>query len=141
MLPPQWVGLKFFNVFGPTNTHKGEMMSLAAKRFDDAKAGRPVVLFKSHRADIADGDQRRDFVYVDDAVAVTPGCSGIPTFPVFSTWGPGAPVASVTSLLPCSKRSRGRRTFSASICPCQSEVIINISPKPQSKGYGTPGIT
>ena len=69
-LPPQWAGLKFFNVFGPNEYHKGAMMSLVAKRFDDAKAGKPVRLFKSHRAGIADGDQRRDFIYVDDAVAV-----------------------------------------------------------------------
>ena len=48
-LPPQWAGLKFFNVFGPNEYHKGEMMSLVAKRFDDAKSGRPVQLFKSHR--------------------------------------------------------------------------------------------
>ena len=52
-LPPQWAGLKFFNVFGPNEYHKGEMMSLVAKRFDDAKAGKPVRLFKSHRAGIA----------------------------------------------------------------------------------------
>jgi ADP-L-glycero-D-manno-heptose 6-epimerase len=82
-LPPQWAGLKFFNVFGPNEYHKGEMMSLIAKRFDDAKTGKPVVLFKSHRPGIADGDQRRDFIYVDDAVAVvrwlldTPTVSGI----------------------------------------------------------------
>ena len=69
-LPPQWAGLKFFNVFGANEYHKGEMMSLVAKRFDDAKAGRPIRLFKSHRDNIADGDQRRDFIYVDDAVAV-----------------------------------------------------------------------
>jgi ADP-L-glycero-D-manno-heptose 6-epimerase len=69
-LPPQWAGLKFFNVFGPNEYHKGEMMSLVAKRFDDAKAGRPVTLFKSHRPGIADGEQRRDFIYVDDAVGV-----------------------------------------------------------------------
>ena len=69
-LPPQWVGLKFFNVFGPNEYHKGEMMSLVAKRFNDARAGRPVALFKSHRDGIGDGDQRRDFIYVDDAVAV-----------------------------------------------------------------------
>jgi ADP-L-glycero-D-manno-heptose 6-epimerase len=69
-LPPQWAGLKFFNVFGPNEYHKGEMMSLVAKRFDDARAGRTVRLFKSHRDGIADGDQRRDFIYVDDAVAV-----------------------------------------------------------------------
>lgn len=82
-LPPQWAGLKFFNVFGPNEYHKGEMMSLVAKRFDDAKAGRPIRLFKSHRAGVADGDQRRDFIYVDDVVAVvrwlieTPSVSGL----------------------------------------------------------------
>ena len=69
-LPPQWAGLKFFNVFGPNEYHKGTMMSVLARRFDDVKAGRPVQLFKSHRDGIADGDQRRDFIYVDDAVAV-----------------------------------------------------------------------
>jgi len=82
-LPPQWAGLKFFNVFGPNEYHKGEMMSLVAKRFGDAKAGKTVRLFKSHRPGIADGDQRRDFILVDDAVAVvrwlmeTPQVSGI----------------------------------------------------------------
>ena len=82
-LPPQWAGLKFFNVYGPNEYHKGEMMSLVAKRFADVKAGKPIRLFKSHRAGIADGDQRRDFIYVDDAVAVvrwlmqTPSVSGI----------------------------------------------------------------
>jgi ADP-L-glycero-D-manno-heptose 6-epimerase len=82
-MPPQWAGLKFFNVFGPNEYHKGEMMSLVAKRFDDAKTGKPIHLFKSHRAGIADGEQKRDFIYVDDAIAVvrwlveTPAVSGI----------------------------------------------------------------
>jgi ADP-L-glycero-D-manno-heptose 6-epimerase len=69
-LPPQWAGLKFFNVFGPNEYHKGTMMSVLARRFDDVKAGRVVELFKSHREGIADGEQRRDFIYVDDAVRV-----------------------------------------------------------------------
>jgi ADP-L-glycero-D-manno-heptose 6-epimerase len=82
-LPPQWAGLKFFNVFGPNEYHKGTMMSVLARRFDDIKAGRPVQLFKSHRDGIADGDQRRDFIYVDDVVRVmlwllaTPSVSGL----------------------------------------------------------------
>ena len=82
-LPPQWAGLKFFNVFGPNEYHKGAMMSVLARRFDDIKAGGPVQLFKSHREGIADGDQRRDFIYVDDVVRVmmwllaTPSVSGI----------------------------------------------------------------
>jgi ADP-L-glycero-D-manno-heptose 6-epimerase len=69
-LPPQWAGLKFFNVFGPNEYHKGAMMSVLARRFDDIRTGRVVQLFKSHREGITDGDQRRDFIYVDDAVRV-----------------------------------------------------------------------
>ncbi|MHC2439250.1 ADP-glyceromanno-heptose 6-epimerase [Bradyrhizobium sp. USDA 4451] len=82
-LPPQWAGLKFFNVFGPNEYHKGPMMSVLARRFDDIRAGRVVQLFKSHREGIADGDQRRDFIYVDDVVRVmmwliaTPRVSGL----------------------------------------------------------------
>jgi ADP-L-glycero-D-manno-heptose 6-epimerase len=82
-LPPQWAGLKFFNVFGPNEYHKGTMMSVLARRFDDVRDGRPVQLFKSHRDGIADGDQRRDFIYVDDVERVTmwllstPSVSGI----------------------------------------------------------------
>jgi ADP-L-glycero-D-manno-heptose 6-epimerase len=82
-VPPQWAGLKFFNVFGPNEYHKGEMMSLVAKRFDDARSGRPIRLFKSYREGIADGEQKRDFIYVDDAIAVVrwlidrPAVSGI----------------------------------------------------------------
>lgn len=82
-LPPQWAGLKFFNVFGPNEYHKDTMASVLARRFDDIKSGRVVQLFKSHREGIADGDQRRDFIYVDDVVRVmmwlfaSPSVSGI----------------------------------------------------------------
>jgi len=82
-LPPQWAGLKLFNVFGPNEYHKGSMMSVLARRFDDIKAGRVAELFKSHRDGIADGDQRRDFIYVEDVVRVvmwllaTPSVSGL----------------------------------------------------------------
>ena len=82
-LPPQCVGLKFFNVFGPNEYHKGAMASVLARCFDDIKSGRAVQLFKSHREGIADGDQRRDFIYVDDVIRVvmwllaTPSVSGL----------------------------------------------------------------
>ena len=82
-LPPQWAGLKFFNVFGPNEYHKGEMMSLVAKRFEHARRDQPVRLFRSEREGVGDGEQMRDFIYVDDAVAVvlwllaTPSVSGI----------------------------------------------------------------
>src|ERR1700753_532191 len=82
-LPPQCVGVKFFNVFGPNEYHKGTMASVLARRFDDVKGGRVVQLFKSHRDGVSDGDQRRDFIYVDDVVRVvmwllaTPKVSGL----------------------------------------------------------------
>ena len=82
-LPPQCVGLKFFNVFGPNEYHKGAMMSVLTKRFDEIRSGARLQLFKSHREGIADGDQRRDFIYVDDVVRVmmwllaTPSVSGL----------------------------------------------------------------
>jgi ADP-L-glycero-D-manno-heptose 6-epimerase len=69
-MPPQWAGLKFFNVFGPNEYHKDDMRSVLCKTFADAKAGRPVRLFKSGRADVPDGGQSRDFIYVLDAAAV-----------------------------------------------------------------------
>jgi ADP-L-glycero-D-manno-heptose 6-epimerase len=64
--PPLWVGLKFFNVFGPNEYHKDFMMSLVAKNYSKIAAGESIRLFKSHRTGIADGEQKRDFVYVKD---------------------------------------------------------------------------
>ncbi|HZK89235.1 MAG TPA: ADP-glyceromanno-heptose 6-epimerase [Stellaceae bacterium] len=66
--PPLWLGLKFFNVFGPNEYHKGDMQSLVAKDYAKIAAGEPIRLFKSHRPDYADGEQKRDFVYVKDVV-------------------------------------------------------------------------
>ena len=68
--PPQWVGLKFFNVYGPNEYHKGDMRSVVTKAFPGAAAGNPVTLFRSHHPDYADGGQMRDFVYVKDCVDV-----------------------------------------------------------------------
>jgi ADP-L-glycero-D-manno-heptose 6-epimerase len=67
--PPQWAGLRFFNVYGPNEYHKGGQRSVAVQVFEQAAARGRAVLFKSHRADVADGGQSRDFVWVDDAVA------------------------------------------------------------------------
>jgi ADP-L-glycero-D-manno-heptose 6-epimerase len=68
--PPQWVGLKFFNVYGPNETHKGPMRSVVAQVWPKAAAGETVSLFKSARPDVPDGGQMRDFVYVRDAAEV-----------------------------------------------------------------------
>ncbi len=63
-------GLKFFNVFGPNEYHKGEMMSVICKRFNDVKEGKPMRLFKSYRDEYKDGEQKRDFIYVKDALEI-----------------------------------------------------------------------
>lgn len=68
--PPQWAGLKFFNVYGPNEYHKGDMKSLVAKNTDLIARGETIRLFKSHKEGYADGAQLRDFVYVKDCVAV-----------------------------------------------------------------------
>jgi len=68
--PPQWAGLKFFNVYGPNEEHKGPMKSVAAQIWPDVAHGRAVKLFKSYRPDVDDGGQLRDFVYVRDVVDV-----------------------------------------------------------------------
>ncbi len=68
--PPQWVGLKFFNVYGPNEYHKDDMRSVVCKAFPRARAGEPVTLFRSHDPAYADGGQKRDFVYVKDCVDV-----------------------------------------------------------------------
>jgi ADP-L-glycero-D-manno-heptose 6-epimerase len=65
------VGLKYFNVFGPNESHKGEMRSLVAKAYDQIRTAGVVKLFKSYRDDCRDGEQQRDFVYVKDAVEAT----------------------------------------------------------------------
>jgi ADP-L-glycero-D-manno-heptose 6-epimerase len=67
--PPQWAGLKFFNVYGPNEAHKGDMQSVVSKIYPIVRAGGTVTLFKSHNPHFADGGQLRDFVYVKDCVA------------------------------------------------------------------------
>ncbi|CAK0776106.1 ADP-L-glycero-D-manno-heptose-6-epimerase [Azospirillaceae bacterium] len=69
-LPPQWVGLKFFNVYGPNEYHKGEQASVASKLYPQIIMGEPARLFRSHRPDYEDGGQLRDFVWVGDCVDV-----------------------------------------------------------------------
>jgi ADP-L-glycero-D-manno-heptose 6-epimerase len=64
------VGLKFFNVYGPFEDHKGDMRSVVAKAYDQIVATGSVSLFRSYRPEFADGEQRRDFIHVDDAVGV-----------------------------------------------------------------------
>jgi ADP-L-glycero-D-manno-heptose 6-epimerase len=68
--PPQWVGLKFFNVYGPNEYHKGGMRSVVAQKYPLAAGNAPVTWFRSHRPGVPDGGQQRDFIYVNDCVDV-----------------------------------------------------------------------
>jgi ADP-L-glycero-D-manno-heptose 6-epimerase len=65
------VGLKYFNVYGPHEDHKGDMRSVVVKSFEQIRATGEVKLFKSYRPEYKDGEQMRDFIYVKDAVDVT----------------------------------------------------------------------
>ncbi len=68
--PPFWAGLKFFNVYGPAEYHKGRMASVIWHAYNQIKKDGVVKLFRSHRPDFKDGEQLRDFIYVKDVVSV-----------------------------------------------------------------------
>jgi ADP-L-glycero-D-manno-heptose 6-epimerase len=68
--PPFWTGLKFFNIYGPNEAHKGRMASVIWHSFNQIKQNGLVKLFKSHREGFKDGEQLRDFVYVIDLLKV-----------------------------------------------------------------------
>lgn len=65
-----WAGLKFFNVYGPNEYHKGRMISVVRVKYDEARAGQPLRLFRSDVPGLADGAQARDFIWVGDVVDV-----------------------------------------------------------------------
>lgn len=68
--PPKWAGLKFFNVYGPNEYHKGRMASVIFHTYNQIQATGAMKLFRSHREDYANGEQQRDFIYVKDVVNV-----------------------------------------------------------------------
>lgn len=68
--PPQWVGLKFFNVYGPNEYHKGSMISVVKVKYDEVCRGAPARLFRSDVPGLADGMQARDFIWVGDVVDI-----------------------------------------------------------------------
>jgi ADP-L-glycero-D-manno-heptose 6-epimerase len=73
------VGLKYFNVFGPNEGHKGDMRSLVSKAFEQVRDLGIIKLFKSHRPSFKDGEQKRDFLYVKEAVEMTLHLATTPT--------------------------------------------------------------
>lgn len=76
--PPIWAGLRFFNVYGPNEHHKGRMASVVLHKFNQIMKGEAATLFASDREGIADGEQKRDFVHVRDCVAAMLWLAGNP---------------------------------------------------------------
>ena len=70
LYPPQWVSLKFFNVYGPNENHKENMISIVLKTFQQIKKNETTFLFKSYNKQYDDGEQKRDFIYVKDCIKV-----------------------------------------------------------------------
>lgn len=68
--PPFWAGMKFFNVYGPNEYHKGRMASVVLHAYKTIKENSKMELFRSHHTDYKDGEQSRDFIYVEDIVDV-----------------------------------------------------------------------
>jgi len=68
--PPFWAGLKFFNVYGPNEYHKGRMASVIFHTFHQIQQTNSMKLFRSHRLDFKDGEQSRDFIYVKDLLSI-----------------------------------------------------------------------
>jgi ADP-L-glycero-D-manno-heptose 6-epimerase len=69
--PNKWAGLKFFNVYGPNEFHKNRMASVIFHAFNQIKKNNSITLFKSHKPEFKDGEQKRDFIYVKDILQVT----------------------------------------------------------------------
>ena len=68
--PPYWAGLKFFNVYGPNEGHKGRMASVILHTFNQIEKTGRMKLFRSHHKDYKDGEQLRDFIYVKDVISI-----------------------------------------------------------------------
>jgi len=90
--PPSWAGLRFFNVYGPGEAHKGSMASVVFHAYQQIQQTGVVKLFKSYRDQYKDGEQIRDFIYVKDVVDVVLHFYNLQTFPSgFYNVGSGAP--------------------------------------------------
>lgn len=88
--PPQWAGLRFFNVYGPNEYHKGGQMSVVPQIYNRVAAGQAARLFRSHHPDYADGGQLRDFIAVEDCADVMLWLHGNPAVSGLFNCGAGA---------------------------------------------------
>jgi ADP-L-glycero-D-manno-heptose 6-epimerase len=90
-MPPAWAGIKFFNVYGPNEYHKGKMISVVKVKHDEVRQGLAPRLFRSDHPAIADGQQARDFIYIDDVVAALKFLLSVPELRGLYNLGTGVP--------------------------------------------------
>jgi ADP-L-glycero-D-manno-heptose 6-epimerase len=141
--PPQWAGLKFFNVYGSHETHKGTMQSMVTKILPMIEAGEPVTLFRSHNPCYRDGGQLRDFVYVKDCVAVVRWLLEKPTISGLFNVGSGAArsfldlVGAVYAQLGCPPKIRFVDTPAVLRDQYQYFTQADMT-KLRAAGFGTP---
>lgn len=126
------VGLKYFNVFGPNEGHKGDMRSVVHKAFHQIQADGRVQLFKSRHPDYPDGGQKRDFLYVKDAVAMTLHLAGTRAPADCSTSAAASRTPGWNSSPRFSPRSAARPKLTSLTCRNTSAPNTSISPRPTS---------
>ncbi len=115
--PPQWVGLKFFNVYGPNEYHKGKMISVVKIKYDEIMAGGPARLFRSAVPGLADGAQARDFIWVGDVVDTMLWLFDNPNVNGLSIWAPAERGPTSISRTRCATRRVSRAPWTSSTRP------------------------
>jgi ADP-L-glycero-D-manno-heptose 6-epimerase len=117
--PPQWAGLKFFNVYGPNEYHKGGQMSVVPQVFEQISGTGRARLFQSHHPDYEDGGQLRDFVWVGDCVEVMLWLEAHPTVSGVFNCGTG--------------QARSFLDLAAAVFQAMSkDVVIDYVPMPEA---------
>ncbi len=115
--PAQWLGFKFFNVYGPNEYHKGRMISVVKVKFDELTKDGVMRLFRSERPDIKDGEQRRDFIWVGDVVDVL-------------LWAMDRPEVNGLYNLGTGRAETYRELAAAVAAACGKEAAIEFVPMP-----------
>jgi ADP-L-glycero-D-manno-heptose 6-epimerase len=134
------VGLKYFNVFGPNENHKGDMRSVICKSYAQALENGAIQLFKSYRPEYRDGEPQRDFLYVKDAVAMTLHLAANPSSNGIFNIGSGRLTPGMNWLAPCSQRSSVSRASNTSRCRNRSATNIS-TPRKRISGNCSPPAT
>lgn len=135
----RFTGLKYFNVYGPNEYHKGAMRSLVCKAWETARATGSMTLFRSHREGYADGEQQRDFVYVKDAVAMTLSFYENPSLGGLYNVGTGVARHGTTWLARCLPLLTSRPGLPMSTCPPSSRIPTSISRRQRCHAHGRRG--